>query len=154
MTHKGENTCFHSALKSGPSTSNYSKVTGPMGPQGKFQAPGSSDVRGRKFSREFPGLDRCTNRWAGWRVPVLPEKNTPHPFTPHRSKSASREPRKACVQDGGQGPPSRKSQPQKDCHLFQEADDEPPPTPNPLDYKLPKRSNGAWHVIDAKKDHC
>lgn len=81
-----------------PPLSNYSKVTGPMGPLGKFQATGSSKDSGRELSREFPMADRCPDRWAGWRVPSLPEKNIPYPFTLHLKKSSPREPRKHWVQ--------------------------------------------------------
>lgn len=51
----------------------------------------------------------------------------------------------------GPGPTFQEVTPQNECPLFREAKVEPPPSPNPVAYKLHKRSNGGWHIIDTKK---
>ena len=103
-----------------------------MGPLGKFQATGSSNVSEHKLSREFPIADRCTNRWAGWRFPC-PRKisltNSLSISLSHLLRSEGN-----CVQNWLSANCPGSHTPRKK-HLFQEANVKPPTIPNPLDYK-------------------
>lgn len=130
---------FPTAQRSGASISNYSndvEVTGPMGPLGKFQATGSSNVSELQLSREFPIADRCTNRWAGWRFPSPRKISLTHSLSISLSHLLRSEGSGAQNWLRASCPGSHTLRMQ---HLFQEVNVKPPTIPNPLDDRSSKK---------------